>query len=232
VAPPLAPPAARLAVRIAVARDEAFSFYYEDNFDILRNLGAELSFFSPLRDASLPADADALYLGGGYPELHLDGIAGNGSMRDSIRAASNDGMPIYAECGGYLYLLAGIEDSAGNLKPCVGLAPGVARAGKRLAALGYREGKTLGTSPAGRKGASLRGHVFHYFRVEGGDAGPSITLARPGKGAGDASAEGFLGENLFASFLHVHFAANPAVAKSLVAAARRHAEKRKRVYAR
>lgn len=218
------PASAPAPVRIAVARDEAFSFYYEDNFDILRELGAELAFFSPLRDSALPEGASALYLGGGYPELHLDEIGCNGAMHASIRAARDAGMPIYAECGGYLYLLEAVEDSDGALHPGLGLAPGVARSGGRLAALGYREGRTLAASPLGRSGSRLRGHVFHYYRVEGGDRAPSIELARPG--GEERRAEGFLDGRLFASFLHLHFAANPSAARSFVTEARRYARGR------
>jgi cobyrinic acid a,c-diamide synthase len=217
-------------VRIAVARDEAFSFYYEDNFDILRKLGAELAFFSPLGDSALPEGASALYLGGGYPELHLEEIGDNRAMRDSVKAARDAGMPIYAECGGYLYLLEAMEDSDGTVRPGLGLAPGIARSGGRLAALGYREGRTLGVSPLGRSGCRLRGHVFHYYRVEGGGRAPAIELARPG--GEERGAEGFLDGRLFASFLHVHFAANPSAAKSFVAEARRYARGREAAGAR
>ncbi|MGO8692500.1 MAG: cobyrinate a,c-diamide synthase [Rectinemataceae bacterium] len=223
--PPYPRPASAPApVRIAVARDEAFSFYYEDNFEILRDLGAELAFFSPLHDSALPEGTSTLYIGGGYPELHLDEIAGNGAMRDSIKSARDAGMPIYAECGGYLYLLEAVETSDGTLRPGLGLAPGVARPGGRLAALGYREGRTLGPSPLGRSGCRLRGHVFHYYRVENGGRASSIELARPG--GGERCAEGYLDGRLFASFLHIHFAANPSAARSFVAAARRYARGR------
>lgn len=222
---PAAAPGPGGRVRIAVARDEAFSFYYEDNLDTLEGLGAELAFFSPLRDAGLPEGSAALYLGGGYPELHLDQIAANASMREAIRAARRAGMPIYAECGGYLYLLEALEDPEGRRSPALGLLPGLGRPGRRLAALGYREGLSLGASPLGRRGIRLRGHVFHYYRVEEGGGRPSIALARPGAGAAEALPEGYADPGLFASFLHVHFSANRAAASAFVASARAFAGK-------
>jgi cobyrinic acid a,c-diamide synthase len=208
-------------VKIAVARDEAFSFYYEDNFDALRELGAELAFFSPLRDESLPEGSCALYLGGGYPELHLREIEANGAMRSSIRGARDKGMPIYAECGGYLYLLEAMTDAEGKAHPCIGIAPGTSRRSGRLAGLGYREGRTKGPSLFGRAGTRLHGHVFHYYRVEGADEKRSaLELARPGET--EAIAEGYAEGNVFASFLHMHFAGNPSAAEAFVAAARRY----------
>lgn len=227
-----AAPRAAGPVVIAVAKDEAFGFYYEDNFDALRSLGAELAFYSPLRDAAIPASASGLYLGGGYPELHLDRIERNSSMRDSIRAAAARGMPIYAECGGYLYLLEGIEDVDGKIRRCVGLAPGLARAGKRLAALGYRDGRVMGRSAIGGAGARLRGHVFHYYRVEGGGPGSAVVLSRLGRGGESEPPEGFRSGSLYASFLHIHFSANRAAARSFVAAAARFARRKEGLGAR
>jgi cobyrinic acid a,c-diamide synthase len=212
-------------VRIAVARDKAFCFYYEDNFDTLRELGAELAFFSPLRDPRLPEGSSALYIGGGYPELHLSEIEWNASMRESIRTARGEGMPIYAECGGYLYLLEALEAPDGARAPGMGIAPGIARMGTRLAALGYREGKILSPSPLGPRGASLRGHVFHYYRVEGEGEKRALALARPGEEA--ESVDGFADGSVFASFLHIHFVGNPVAARRFVAAARRYERRRK-----
>jgi cobyrinic acid a,c-diamide synthase len=216
--------------KIAVARDAAFSFYYEDNFDALKGLGAELAFFSPLRDKELPEGSSALYLGGGYPELHLGEIEGNEEMRTSIRNARDEGMPIYAECGGYLYLLEAMRDSEGRERRCIGIAPGVARKEGRLAGLGYREGRTLRPSIFGRAGTSLKGHVFHYFAVEGAGAGhAALELARPGEGS--ATAEGYAEGNVFASFLHIHFAGNPSALRAFAEAARRHEGRRRRAHA-
>jgi cobyrinic acid a,c-diamide synthase len=217
--------------KIAVARDAAFSFYYEDNFDALRDLGAELAFFSPLHDSDLPEGSSALYLGGGYPELHLGEIEGNENMRSSIRKARDEGMPIYAECGGYLYLLEAMKDAEGKERPCVGVAPGISQRGSRLASLGYREGRTLKSSLFGKAGTLLRGHVFHYFEVEGaGEDHAALKLARPGDSA--AIAEGYAEGEVFASFLHIHFAGNPSAAEAFAKAARRYERQRRGRHAR
>ncbi|TAN47141.1 MAG: cobyrinate a,c-diamide synthase, partial [Methylococcaceae bacterium] len=121
--------------------------------DCLRAMGAELAFFSPLTDAELPS-ADAVYLPGGYPELHLDALAGNLAMHQALRRHAAAGKPIYAECGGMLYLLESLSDAAGQTAKMVGLLPGQARLGKKLAALGY-QALTL-------EQGTLRGHTFHY----------------------------------------------------------------------
>lgn len=165
-------------VRVAVAMDEAFSFYYEDNLDALRDLGAELAFFSPLRDRAIPRGACAIYLGGGYPELRGPEIAANDAMRASIRSAAEAGMPIYAECGGYLYLLDEIENLDGRPYRACGLLPGRARLGRRLAALGYREGTTLAPSILGPAGTGLKGHVFHYAYIEAAERPQAFSGAK------------------------------------------------------
>ncbi|MBU0929116.1 MAG: cobyrinate a,c-diamide synthase, partial [Spirochaetes bacterium] len=205
---------------IAVARDEAFSFYYQDNLEALEAIGAELAFFSPLRDAALPPGTAAVYLGGGYPELRAAELGANGPMRSAIRAAADDGMPIYAECGGYLYLLDGIDDMAGEAHPGCGVLPGRARVGARLSALGYRDCQTLGPSLVGPAGSRLSGHVFHYAFVEGGGA-PALGLRSPSRPEEAPALEGGARGSVFGSFLHVHFSANPALASRIVTAAAR-----------
>lgn len=127
------------AVRFGVARDEAFCFYYPENLELLERAGARLVFFSPLRDASLPADLDGLYLGGGYPESHAARLSPNTAMREAVRAHIERGKPVYAECGGFMYLTRGIRDVAGRFFPMVGTYPTVARMLPRLSRLGYVE---------------------------------------------------------------------------------------------
>ncbi|ASL27047.1 cobyrinate a,c-diamide synthase [Azotobacter chroococcum] len=153
-APAQAAPEPLLAgVRIGVARDAAFAFLYQANLELLERLGAELAFFSPLDDAALPA-VDSLYLPGGYPELHLDRLAGNAPMRAAIRAHHEAGRPILAECGGMLYLLDALTDLDGRREAMLGLLPGEAWMQPKLAALAMQEVEL--------DGMRLRGHSYHH----------------------------------------------------------------------
>ncbi|WP_349572409.1 cobyrinate a,c-diamide synthase [Azotobacter salinestris] len=140
-------------VRIGVARDAAFAFLYQANLELLERLGAELAFFSPLADAALPA-VDSLYLPGGYPELHLDRLAGNAPLRAAICAHHEAGKPILAECGGMLYLLEALTDLDGRREAMLGLLPGEAWMQPKLAALALQEVEL--------DGARLRGHSYHH----------------------------------------------------------------------
>ena len=145
------------SVRIGVARDSSFSFIYQANLDLLRALGAELVFFSPLADAGLPP-VDSLYLPGGYPELHLRQLAGNRPMLAAIREHHQAGRPILAECGGMLYLLQAMTDTQGQRAALAGLLPGTAQMQPRLAALALQEVEL----PQGR----LRGHTYHHSTLD------------------------------------------------------------------
>lgn len=197
------PPPLLQGRRIAVARDAAFSFLYPANLDCLRALGAQLAFFSPLADAALPP-ADAVYLPGGYPELHLDQLAGNHAMRQALRQHAAAGKPLYAECGGLLYLLEQLAAADGQAAPMLGLLPGQARLGNSLAALGYQ------TLPLVQ--GELRGHTFHYSRLETPLA-PAVQAIpqRPGQ-TGEAL---FRHGSIVASYLHLYFPSNPLAAASL-----------------
>lgn len=212
---------------IAVARDEAFSFYYQDNLDELERLGARLAFFSPVRDGALPDGTAAVYLGGGYPELHAAALEANAPMRRAIRDAAAAGMPVYAECGGYLYLLDELDGMDGRPHAGCGLFPGRARMGSRLAALGYRDCSTLVPSLAGPAGSRLSGHVFHYATVEG-PATPALSMTNRRRPDAPPALEGAARGSAFGSFLHVHFAANRGLARRLVASARRYGSSRRR----
>lgn len=190
-------------MHIAVARDAAFAFLYPANLDCLRELGAELAFFSPLQDKDLP-EADAVYLPGGYPELHLDTLAGNGAMKQALRGHAVAGQPIYAECGGMLYLLDSLADAAGREAAMAGLLPGKAVLGKRLAALGYQSLPL----PEGE----LRGHTFHYSTLET----PLFPAAYGQPLLGAARGEGFYRHgSVRASYLHLFFPSGPQAAAAL-----------------
>lgn len=192
-------------VRIGVARDAAFAFLYLANLDVLRAMGAELCFFSPLADAS-PPDVDALYLPGGYPELHLQALAANAPMREAIRAHHAAGRPIVAECGGMLALLDGLTDHAGQRAPMWGLLPGEGAMEKRLVNLGMH-GVSL---PEG----ALRGHTFHHARMHSEAVPFARTEAQRLHGRPEAV---WRDGRLHASFLHLYFPSNPAAVAALFA---------------
>ena len=161
---------------IAVARDEAFCFYYAEELELLEDLGAELAFFSPLHDEDLPEGASGLFLGGGYPELHARELSSNAAMREAMRAALAQGMPAIAECGGFLYLLERLTDDDGTAWPLVGACPGGA-ARKPHGRFGYIELETQSAGLLGPAGTALRAHEFH--RWEADDTGADVLARKP-----------------------------------------------------
>lgn len=192
-------------VRIAVAQDAAFAFLYRANLELLQALGAELVFFSPLDDDTLP-QADALYLPGGYPELHLDRLASNESMKTGLRAFHAAGRPIVAECGGMLYLLESLTDTQGRHAAMAGLLPGHATMQDKLANLGLHSIEL--------PGGTLRGHTFHYSRMEC----PLVPVAwSNGARAGRRGEPVYREGRLHASYLHLYFPSNPLAAARLFA---------------
>lgn len=190
-------------VRIGVARDSAFAFIYQANLDLLADLGAELVFFSPLRDQQLPA-VDSLYLPGGYPELHLAELAGNHAMQVAIRDHHAAGKPIHAECGGMLYLCESLTDAAGLRAELVGLLPGQATMQKRLTALALQEVAL----PEG----TLRGHTFHHSALEC-ELQPLVRGECPNYKR-TAEAVWRIGR-LTASYIHLYFPGNRQAAAAL-----------------
>lgn len=215
------PPPAGSPVRIAVARDEAFCFVYEDNLRLLEEAGAEIATFSPLRDAALPAGVSGVYLPGGYPEIFAAMLAENGGMKEAIRAAVAAGMPVYAECGGFIYLSLGVEGGEGEeIAPLAGIYPARARMLARRKALGYREVELAADSVIGPAGTVVRGHEFHYSEM--GEIPPAIErLYRVRRLGVDLGAEGYRRNNCLASYVHLHFGSNPGVAAAFVASCRK-----------
>jgi cobyrinic acid a,c-diamide synthase len=210
-------------VRIAVARDAAFCFVYEDNLRLLRQAGAELVAFSPLADDGLPEGVDGIYLPGGYPELFAEALAANEPMKGAIRGAVAAGMPVYAECGGFIYLSQGVTDlqgSADTLHPFVGVYPVTARMLPKRNALGYRQVETVAPSLLGPASTIARGHEFHYSEMEA--MPPQLEryyrVSRQGE---DLGLEGYVVGNCLASYLHLHFGSNPALAPAFVASCRK-----------
>src|SRR6185369_6663068 len=157
------------AVKIAVARDRAFCFVYESNLRLLRQAVAELVEFSPLADSSLPDGISGIYLPGGYPGAHAAELSANIPMKEAIRVAIESGLPVYAECGGFIYLTSGVaenEEEGRSLKELIGVFPVATTMLKQRKALGYREIKLRSDSVLGKEGATARGHEFHYSRID------------------------------------------------------------------
>ncbi len=197
--------------RIGVARDKAFCFYYEDNFDILRDAGCDMTFFSPLTDTGLPDDVDALYLGGGYPELYAKELSSNKKMLVAIRQWIENDRPVYAECGGFMYLTKGIVDEAEVLHTMVGAFPVQARMQKTRASLGYREVQTQAPCCFGPPGTILRGHEFHYSSI---DTMPShITRVYA---LNNGTHEGYAYKKTLGGYLHLHFGFAPQMADEFI----------------
>ena len=200
------PPIEKLGdFHLGVARDAAFNFYYEDNFDILRALGARIIDFSPLED-ELP-DADGYYFGGGYPELHLDQLEANEPMRESLLRQVEAGAPVYAECGGLMYLCRQVRGQDGQVREMTGVFDAQADMTSKLQALGYVDAQCLGDCILSSAGSSVRGHVFHYSKVVShGEVRFAYRLSKD-KGI-DGSLDGMTRKNALASYLHLHFGSN------------------------
>jgi cobyrinic acid a,c-diamide synthase len=203
--------------RVGVAWDAAFSFYYPYNLQLLESLGAELVRFSPIADAALP-DVDGLYIGGGYPELHAETLSANTAMRAAIRRHAEQGRPLYAECGGLMYLSEAIVTEAGTRHAMVGVVAGEAVMQPSLAALGYVEVETCAPSIVGPAGVRFRGHQFRYSELRTSEVGRCYVL-RTGRGA--ESREGYGTSNVLASYVHAHWASCHAAAEELVASCER-----------
>ena len=207
--PVLFPPVPKPAIaKIAVAKDKAFSFYYQDSLDLLEAWGAELVPFSPLQDTDLPQDISGLYIGGGFPELYAAGLADNKSIRQAIKVAAGRGMPIYAECGGLMYLGRSIGDLQGNEYPMVGAIPVSSQIDSPRLSLGYRTVQALGDGPILRQGEIVRGHEFHWSVPENAADSPNAYCVID-KGR---RLEGFHRRNLLASYIHLHLGSLPSMA--------------------
>ena len=207
------------AIRIGVAQDQAFCFYYPDNLELLEAEGAELVTFSPMSDRELP-DVDMLYLGGGYPELHSEALTGNVSMRTAIRQFAKRGGTIYAECGGMMYLTQAIRDFAGTSHEMVGLFPAEAVMQKSMMTLGYRTMTCSQPCLLGEAGVTARGHEFHYSTLVSRSPLNYACALRDAQGESKGS-DGLVIGNTLGLYTHIHFASQPQLAGALIASARR-----------
>ena len=200
--------------KLAVAYDKAFSFYYEDNLDLLCDAGAEIIRFSPLADPAIPDDVAAVYIGGGYPELHADELSRNTSMLESIGKWANAEKPLYAECGGLMYLSKGVRDFDNRLFAMADLFPFETQMMKKPR-LGYREIVFKEDCILGSKNNRCRGHEFHYSEIKG-DMRGDLYMVNDSRGKVLPS-EGFRTKNTLASYIHVHFGSNRHIARQFAA---------------
>lgn len=203
-------------VKIGVAYDRAFNFYYQDSLDYLQELGAELVFFSPLDDDELPR-LGGLYIGGGFPEMFLDRLTANEMMKIYLWDAYHSRMPIFAECGGFMYLCREITDFEGQSWNTIGLISARIKMTRQLQALGYIKATALSDSIIGHQGDVFRGHEFHYSIVE--NINPAQhAFSLEGGIRNEARLDGFSEGNLFASYVHLHLRSNKSAAENFLQA--------------
>lgn len=199
-------------VTIAVARDKAFCFLYEENLQVLLQLGARLAFFSPLEDKHLPDTCCGLYLCGGYPELYGAALAANKDMLTAIKHAIDTGMPVIAECGGFLYLHQILEDAEGKRWPLVGVLPGKAWPTEKLQRFGYITLEAQGENLSAQNDLQIRGHEFHYW--ESDCCGDGFLAHKAGRQRSWRCVNSH--ENLYAGFPHLYFYSNPDFARGFI----------------
>jgi cobyrinic acid a,c-diamide synthase len=213
-------------VRIGVAKDNAFCFYYQDNLDILRACGAELIFFSPILENKLPENLDGLYLGGGYPELFAEKLAQNINLRAQIQQKSVEGLPIYGECGGFMYLCREIWDHNGNNYPMTGCFPFSTKMLSRRKALGYREIRLSKDTIIGKQGFIVRGHEFHYSEVTALPEDIETIYEVADRAGLQNTTEGFELARCLGSYIHLHFGSRPETARYFVNTCREYRNER------
>ncbi|MFC0228418.1 cobyrinate a,c-diamide synthase [Serratia aquatilis] len=217
--PVLAAPALAEGLTLALAEDEAFNFYYPDNLELLEQAGVRIQRFSPLHDSRLP-DCQMIYLGGGYPEVHAAKLAVNLPMHTALHAAHRQQIPIYAECGGLMYLGSGLTDSAGERHPMSGILPGESRMGERLTRFGYCQWQASTDTLLAARGETLLGHEFHYSDFTT-PLPPVFDCAKWRDGvAVQRWSGGYQLGRTQAGYLHVHFAQRPGMLERWLMAAR------------
>lgn len=212
-------PSSAHAPVLAVARDEAFSFYYPDNLELLEEAGARIRFFSPLRGEELPPETAGVYLGGGFPERYAAQLSQNRAVWAQLRHLHARGAPIYAECGGFMVLTQALVDTGGTRWPMAGLLPGAAHMQTRLAGLGYRLATAATDNLLVQAGETVRGHEFHYSNWVVGDDLATVRnawIVRRRAGDSESRPHGYADGNLLASYLHIHFGQHPALAQRFV----------------
>ena len=211
---------------LAAAMDEAFCFYYQENLELLREMGARIIPFSPLRDEKLPEQTDGILLGGGYPELYAAELGKNSRMRESIRRAAEEGMPILGECGGYLYLLEELEGEDGNMYPMAGVFSGSGKREERLRHFGYVTVQTGADSSYLKKGQQIRGHEFHYWHCQKDETEGAMEARKPLGGKKWPAMR--IKHQVTAGFPHLYYPSLPEFAERFARACMEYGQRRNR----
>jgi cobyrinic acid a,c-diamide synthase len=195
-------------IKIGIASDQAFNFYYQTNLDLLKAAGAKVVEFSPLTDSRLP-EVDAVYLGGGFPESFLQELAANREFKSDFKEKVKEGLPVYAECGGLMYFCNQIKDFEGREYQMLDLIPAEIEMTSKLQEMGYQEVEASADNLLFKKGEKARGHVFHYSRISEIDQNVKRSYNYRKKEEGYSSLD-----NILASYIHLHFASNLQIVKN------------------
>lgn len=213
-------------VKLGIAFDKAFNFYYQDALDLLEEMGVKFDYFSPLSDP-LPENLDGLYLGGGYPEMFAKELSSNQGLMAEIREKSNQGMPIYAECGGLMYLGEQLHDLEGKPHSMTGILKGSSQMQNRLQRFGYCQGIVQKDMPIAKEGVSIKGHEFHYSTFDTKEQ-PVLDMQKTlSDGTLKTWVGGYQKENSFGSYLHTHFAGDYGLALEFVQSMERYRKNKK-----
>ncbi|ADQ15606.1 cobyrinate a,c-diamide synthase [Halanaerobium hydrogeniformans] len=207
-------------IKIGVAYDQAFNFYYQSNLDMLKAAGAEIIYFSPITDKSL-VEVDFLYLGGGFPESFLEELSANSAFKKDLLSKVNSGLPLYAECGGLMYLCSSIKNFNGKSYAMTSILPLEVEMEDSLQEMGYREIESISDNILFKKGEKARGHVFHYSKISGPINEQELNYQYKASKGGYS-----VNDNVLASYLHLHFASNPKIVENILQSAVKYKQKR------
>ena len=207
-------------LKIGVAKDAVFSFYYPESLAVLAEYGAEIIEFSPLCDKYLP-EVDALILGGGFPEMFVEELAANFEMLSAIKKADDKKMPIYAECGGFMYLCSRIVDFKGKAYDMVGIIPAICKMNDKLQTVGYVKARAVKDNILCKKDEFIKGHEFHFSTLEYGEGFPWAYNLQ-GSRQKEGHLEGYSNKNILASYLHLSFDGNPKAGEKLIESCERY----------
>jgi cobyrinic acid a,c-diamide synthase len=207
-----------LNVTLAIARDNAFCFYYQDDIELFEALGAKIKYFSPLHDKCIPDDVDGIFIGGGFPELNAGKLMENETMRESILDAHNNGTIIYGECGGMMYLLEKLIDCDGRLFKMCSVLRGSSRMENKRQGLGYIIAEATCDNVICKRGDTFRAHEFHWSKLLDVPDDTVFAYKTRKTNGKQSKADGICKTNVLASYTHVHFSSNPELAKNILSA--------------
>jgi cobyrinic acid a,c-diamide synthase len=217
----------KYSVKIAIAKDKAFNFYYIENIDMLKYFGAEIYYFSPIESENIPEFIDGLYIGGGFPELFARELSKNIQLKSLLYKKIEKGMPLYAECGGLMYLMEKIVDFEKKEFSMMGVFKGTVKMADKLNALGYVEIETIKNNILSKKGEINKGHVFHWSYLDNLEKNISYAY-KISKSNGKHYHDGLIKYNVLAAYTHLHFATNIILAENFIKTCERY--KTKKIY--